>query len=70
MPDLEETVRQLRARAREAMHRRRMARPGSEAYRRADERVLYLNELINQLRPVVERRRRLATVGVAGSRGW
>ena len=69
MPDIEETLRQLKLRARDAMRRRRMARPGSEAYRRADERVHDLNELISQIRPAVERRRRFTTFGPAGSRG-
>lgn len=69
MPDLEETLRQLKVRTREAMRRRRMARPGTEAYRQADERVHDLNELMSQIRLLVERRRRFTTFGPAGSHG-
>lgn len=70
MPDLEETLRLLKLRTREAMRRRRMAPPGTEAYRQADERVHDLNELMSQIVLLLERRRRFATFGSAGSRGW
>jgi hypothetical protein len=69
MPDLEETLRQLKQRTRAAMRRRRMARPGTEAYRRADERVHDLNEMMSQIRMLLERRRRFTAFGSAGSRG-
>jgi hypothetical protein len=56
MPDLEQAFGQLRKTSRAAMLRRRLAKPGSEAWRQADELVHEVATVMAQVAALMERR--------------
>ncbi len=66
MPDMEHTLSELQQSSRAAMRRRRMARPGTEAWRQADELVHEIAAVMGELAALLERRhsRRLQPVRV------
>ena len=57
MPNLEQAFGELEASSRAAMLRRRVARPGSEAWRQADEMVQEIASLMGELASLIERKR-------------
>ncbi|MGC8633267.1 MAG: hypothetical protein ACP5VP_01135 [Candidatus Limnocylindrales bacterium] len=57
MPDLERALSDLKRTTRAAMRRRRLATPGTEAWRQADEMVLELATLMGEVGRLLDRRR-------------
>ncbi len=55
MPNLEEAFGELERTSRSAMLRRRLARPGSEAWRQADELVHEVTALMGELARLIDR---------------
>jgi hypothetical protein len=66
MPDLEQAFGELKRVSRAAMLRRRLARPGTEAWRQADELVHEVAAVMSEVAGLIERRqgRRLQPVRV------
>ncbi len=64
MPDLEQAFGELKRTSRAAMLRRRLARPGTEAWRQADELVHEVAAVMSEVAALIERRqgRRLQPV--------
>ncbi len=64
MPDLEQAFGELKQTSRAAMLRRRLARPGTEAWRQADELVHEVAAVMSEVAALIERRqgRRLQPV--------
>jgi hypothetical protein len=64
MPDLEQAFGELKRTSRAAMLRRRLARPGTEAWRQADELVHEVAAVMSEVAALLERRqgRRLEPV--------
>ncbi len=56
MPDLDQALGDLKRTTRAAMRRRRLASPGTEAWRQADEMVHELAAVMGELRALLERR--------------
>jgi len=57
MPDLEQAFGELKRTSRAAMLRRRLARPGTEAWRQADELVHEVAAVMSEVAALIERRR-------------
>jgi hypothetical protein len=64
MPDLEQAFGELKQTSRAAMLRRRLARPGTDAWRQADELVHEVAAVMSEVAALIERRqgRRLQPV--------
>jgi hypothetical protein len=56
MPDMEQAFGELKRTSRAAMLRRRLAKPGSEAWRQADELVHELAAVMGEVAALMERR--------------
>ena len=56
MPDLDQAFGELKRTSRAAMLRRRLARPGTEAWRQADELVHEVAAVMSEVAALIERR--------------